>query len=150
MQMNTAMPDSLTSRFRRMEWRVTRFHDEALRPFGLNMYQAMSLIYIAWYGRDEAINQRSIEKFLYLSNPGVSKIISILEKKGYVVRLPEPSDLRSYRLRATESGVAFARELNEAILEADQKIMEPLTEEEQKTMLMLLGKIGSADNHSGR
>lgn len=150
MQINTAMPDSLTSRFRRMEWRVTRFHDEALRPFGLNMYQAMSLIYIAWYGRDEAINQRSIEKFLYLSNPGVSKIISILEKKGYVVRLPEPSDLRSYRLRATESGIAFAQELNRAILEADKKIFEPLTEEEQKTMLMLLGKIGSADNHSGR
>ena len=149
MQTNTAMPDSLTSRFRRMEWRVTRFHDEALRPFGVNMYQAMSLIFIAWYGRDEAINQRSIEKFLYLSNPGVSKIISILEKKGYVVRLPEPSDLRSYRLRATESGAAFARELNEAIRQADQTILEPLTEEEQKTMLMLLGKIGSADNHSG-
>ncbi|MDD6023631.1 MAG: MarR family transcriptional regulator [Oscillospiraceae bacterium] len=150
MEKNTAMPDSLTSRFRPMEWRVTRFHDEALRPFGLNMYQAMSLIYIAWYGRDEAINQRSIEKFLYLSNPGVSKIISILEKKGYVVRLPEPSDLRSYRLRATESGIAFAQELNEAILRADRKILEPLTEEEQKTMLMLLGKIGSTDSHAGR
>ena len=144
MQTNTAMPDSLTSRLRPMEWRVTRFHEEALRPYGVNMYQALSLIYIAWYGREEAINQRSIEKFLYLSNPGVSKIISILEKKGYVTRCPESSDLRSYRLTATEDGIAFARKLNRAILLADEKILEPLTGEERKTMLMLLEKLGAA------
>ena len=48
--MVSAAPDGLTSRLRKMEWRVTRIHSEVLQSYGVNMYQAMSLIYIAWYG----------------------------------------------------------------------------------------------------
>lgn len=140
----TAAPDSLTSRLRKMEWRVTWLHGEALKPYGVNMYQAMSLIYIAWYGGDQAVNQRSIEKYLYLSNPGVSKIVGFLEKEGYVVRNPDPRDARSYMLRATEKGKAFAQELNRAIQASDQEILQPLTPAERRTMLKLLEKIGEA------
>ena len=138
----TAAPDSLTSRLRKMEWLVTKAHDEALRKYGVNMYQAMSLIYIAWYGKSRNVNQRAIEKYLYLSNPGVSKIISALERDGYVERNPDPADARGYLLKATEEGEAFAKVLNEAILEADTVIMKPLTASEQKTMMRLLEKIG--------
>lgn len=140
----TAAPDSLTSRLRKMEWRVTWAHGEVLKHYGVNMYQAMSLIYIAWYGKSGSINQRSIEKYLYLSNPGVSKIVGFLEKEGYVVRNPDPKDARSYLLRATEKGEAFAQELNSAILESDEMIMQPLTAAERKTMMALLEKIGEA------
>lgn len=127
-----------------MEWRVTWAHGEVLKRCGVNMYQAMSLIYIAWYGRTQSINQRSIEKYLYLSNPGVSKIVGFLEKEGYIVRNPDPKDARSYVLRATEKGEAFAQELNSAILESDEMIMQPLTAAERKTMMALLEKIGEA------
>lgn len=140
----TAAPNSLTSRLRKMEWRVTWAHGEALKKHGVNMYQAMSLIYIACYGRTESVNQRTIEKYLYLSNPGVSKIISFLEREGYVERNPDPKDARSYILRATEKGEAFAEVLNGAILESDQVIMQPLTAAERRTMLKLLQKIGEA------
>ena len=140
----TAGPDSLTSRLRAMEWRVTRAHTEALRPFGVNMYQAISLIYIAWFGQGGEVNQRSVERYLYLSNPGVSKIISFLEREGYVRRETDPRDARSYLLRVTESGEAFARTLNEAILTADRYVLEPLTPAEQKTLEKLLEKIRAA------
>lgn len=141
---NTAAPDSVTSRLRKMEWRVTWAHGEALRRYGVNMYQAMSLIYIARYGGTESVNQRSIEKYLYLSNPGVSKIVGFLEKEGYVRRTPDPKDARSYILRATETGEAFAEALNAAILESDEVIMQPLSPAERKTMIALLEKIGEA------
>ncbi len=140
----TAVPDSLTSRFRKMEWFVTWAHGEVLQQYGVNMYQAMSLIYISWYGRTQDVNQRAIEKYLYLSNPGVSKIISFLEREGYVVRNPDPRDARSYLLHATDKGEAFARELNSAILEADALVLQPLTAAEQQTMLRLMAKIGDA------
>lgn len=39
---STAAPDSLTSRLRKMEWRVTWAHGEVLKRHGVNMYQAMS------------------------------------------------------------------------------------------------------------
>lgn len=138
----SAMPDSLTSRLRKMEWRVTRIHSEVLRQHGVNMYQAMSLIYIAWYGQTQSVNQRSIEKYLYLSNPGVSKIISFLENAGYVRRDPDPKDARSYLLSATPEGKAFAQVLNQTILESDDRIMAPLNAEERKTMMELLARIG--------
>ncbi len=140
----SAAPDSLTSRLRKMEWRVTLAHGEALRRYGVNMYQAMSLIYIAWYGQTQSVNQRSIEKYLYLSNPGVSKIVRFLEQEGLVERTPDSRDARSYLLRATEKGQAFAQKLNEAILESDEIIMQPLSPAERKTMLHLLEKIGEA------
>ena len=138
----TAAPDSLTSRLRKMEWLVTWAHGEALKKHGVNMYQAMSLIYIAGYGKIRPVNQRTIEKYLYLSNPGVSKIISFLEREGYVERNMDPSDARSYRLQATEKGEQFAEVLNEAILESDEIIMKPLTAAERRTLLKLLEKIG--------
>lgn len=141
---STAAPDSLTSRLRKMEWRVTWAHGEVLKRHGVNMYQAMSLIYIAWYGRIQSVNQRSIEKYLYLSNPGVSKIVGFLEKEGYVERNPDPRDARSYILRATDKGETFAQELNRAILESDEIIMQPLTQSERRTMMKLLEKIGEA------
>lgn len=144
MEQKTDAPISLASRLRRVEWRVTRVHGEALKPYGVNMYQAMSLIYIAWNGAREAVNQRTIEKYLYLSNPGVSKIISFLEREDYVVRNPDPKDARSYLLRATEKGEHFARTLNEAIEAADQVILEPLNASERRTYLMLLEKMGKA------
>ena len=140
----TAAPDSLTSRLRKMEWRTTAAHTDALRPHGVNMYQAMSLIYIAWYGRTEAVNQRTIERYLYLSNPGVSKIISFLEREGYVEREMDPRDARSYLLHATPAGEEFARQLNRAILEADRAIMGPLSAQEERTLLRLLDKLGSS------
>ena len=137
-------PYSVASLLRKTEWRVTRLHGEALRRHGVNMYQAMSLIYIATYGETETVNQRSIEKYLYLSNPGVSKIISFLEKEGYVVRNPDPRDARSYLLAATESGRAFAAVLDAAIQEADREIFAPLSPAEQRTYMKLMEKIGDA------
>lgn len=132
---------SLTSRLRKMEWRVTAIHTDALKPFGLNMYQAMSLLYIAQYGHIRDVNQRSIERFLYLSNPGVSKIVSFLEKEGYVIRESYPKDSRSYLLRATDKGMKFAAKLNDVLMEADREILSPLTLKEQETLLNLLTKI---------
>lgn len=123
---------------------MTFLHGEALKPFGVNMYQAMSLIYISWKGRETSVNQRSIEKYLYLSNPGVSKIIDFLQKEGYVERNPDPRDARSYILRATKKGDEFAQALNEAILESDRILMAPLTGDEQAAMHALLQKIGEA------
>lgn len=140
----SAAPDSLTSRLRKMEWRVTRIHSQVLQEHGVNMYQALSLIYIAWYGQRETVNQRSIEKYLYLSNPGVSKIISFLEHAGYVRRDPDPRDARSYLLSATPAGREFAQVLNHAILDSDDQIMAPLSPEERKTMMDLLDRIGKS------
>ena len=121
---------------------MTRIHSEALQKHGVNMYQALSLIYIALYGQTQSVNQRSIEKYLYLSNPGVSKIISFLENAGYVRRDPDPKDARSYLLSATPEGKKFAQVLNRAILESDDRIMAPLDAEERKTMMELLARIG--------
>ncbi len=140
----TAEPNSLTSRLRKMEWRVTRLHDEALKPHGVNMYQAMALIYVACYGQTESVNQRRIEKYLYLSNPGVSKIVVFLEKEGYILRSPDPRDARSQLLTATEKGYDFAAVLNDAIARADEAILSPLNVREQKQLLSLLQKIGEA------
>ena len=124
-----------------MEWRVTRIHSEVLQQHGVNMYQAMSLIYVAdWEGR-RTVNQRAIERFTQLSNPGVTKLITGLEKLGLLERTHDPDDARSYALRTTPKGREQVEVFRRIILDTDRELTSALTEEERGTLRALLIKL---------
>ena len=120
---------------------VSRKKNTALEPYGVTMYQAMSLIYIAQHEDSMDINQRAIERYTKLSNPGVSKLINVLEDLGYVERTTDPSDARSHLLRSTESGREHAAIFLKVIEQADKDITAPLSSEEYAQLKTLLGKL---------
>ena len=49
---------------------LNRENSRALEPFGVTMYQAMGLIYVADHEQDRTVNQRALEQYTQLSNPG--------------------------------------------------------------------------------
>ena len=115
--------------------------NEAMEKFGVTMYQAVSLIYIAENEDRRSINQRTIEWYTGLSNPGVSKLIGTLVEKGYIERRRDQHDARNYCLHTTPEGKAAAARFHLEIALTDREICSRLTQDELVTLVKILRKI---------
>ncbi len=125
----------------RADFLLNRENTRALEPYGVSVYQAMSLIYVADWEERRTVNQRAIERFTQLSNPGVTKLITGLEKLGLLERTHDPEDARSYALRTTPKGREQVEVFRSIILSTDRELTARLTEEERSTLRELLLKL---------
>ena len=120
---------------------LNRENAKALEPYGVTMYQAMSLIYVADHEGEWTVNQRAIERFTQLTNPGVTKLITALERQGLLERCHDPEDARSYILRTTPKGRERTETFRQLILDNDRRFTTDLTSEERQQLVELLKKI---------
>lgn len=120
---------------------LNRENAKALEPYGVTMYQAMSLIYVADHEEVRTVNQRAIERFTQLTNPGVTKLITALERQQLLERCHDPEDARSYILRTTPKGREMAETFRQLILDNDRRLTGGLTPEERGQLVELLKKI---------
>lgn len=124
-----------------MDHALNRENAKALEPYGVTMYQAMSLIYVADHEGERTVNQRAIERFTQLSNPGVTKLITALERLELLERTHDPEDARSYALRTTRKGRERAETFRRLILDTDRRFTAGLTAEETGLLVELLRKL---------
>ena len=127
----------------RADFLLNRENSRALEPFGVTMYQAMGLIYVADHEQDRTVNQRALEQYTQLSNPGVTKLVTGLEKMGLLERTHDPDDARSYALRTTPRGREQVEVFRDLILDTDRRLTRNLSAEERETLSELLHKINS-------
>lgn len=82
-----------------------------------------------------------------LSSVGtISVIISNLEARGLIERLPDPSDRRVCRLHLTPAGLQVIERVLPENIAMIRGAFSALTESEQQTMLTLLKKLGGKHN----
>lgn len=136
-----APPVTVSDSLHRADYFASRENSRALEPYGVTMYQAMSLIYVAEHENEMTVNQRAIERYTRLSNPGVKKLIDALERLGYVERLQDPADNRSYMLRTTSAGRAQSEVFKTVVAESDARITAALEPSEKETLIGLLNKL---------
>jgi DNA-binding MarR family transcriptional regulator len=134
-------PVTVSDALHKADFFASRENSHALEPYGVTMYQAMSLIYVAEHEEETSVNQRAIERYTRLSNPGVKKLIDALVKLGYVERSLDPSDNRSYILRTTAAGRAQSEVFKVVIAESDARITATLSPSEQESLIRLLEKL---------
>ena len=125
----------------RADFVLNRENGKKLEPYGVTMYQAMSLIYVADHEQERTVNQRAIERYTRLSNPGVTKLVTALEKLELLERTHDPADARSYILRTTEKGRAQCEVFREVLLRSDDEFAKNLTDDEREQLTNLLHKI---------
>lgn len=125
----------------RIDFLINRENGRRLEPYGVTMYQAMSLIYVADHERDRTVNQRALERYTQLSNPGVTKLVTGLEKLGLLERTHDPEDARSYALRTTEKGRTQCEVFRRLILDSDRELTHNLTPAEVEQLKGLLHKL---------
>ena len=133
--------------------------DEKIRAF-CGAWQSLSVIYED-YARKSGISYNSLyilnaiqqnenctqklicEKTL-LPKQTVNNVISAFYKSGYIELLELPENRRIKTIHLTEKGTEYADTLIPHIHQADQRAMQTLTEEQQDTLLRLIGTYVSA------
>lgn len=71
----------------------------------------------------------------------MSRVIQSLENKGVVERRPSPSDGRVSEVFLTEKGKAVVAALTDALTEAIDQVMAPITEAEKATLKDIMRRV---------
>lgn len=91
-----------------------------LEPLGLGQGQYAYLLSVC---KKPGIIQESLTEDLLYNKSSVARAIGQLEQKGFLLRMNDPQDKRSYRLFPTQKG----RDMYQIIVEKLEKINEQLT-----------------------
>lgn len=89
----------------------------------------------------DGTTQREIVDMTHLRPPTVSVILRSMEDEGLVELFKNPEDKRELRARLTQKGRAIDRDGLEKIRQTDALALTGLGEDEQATLMTLLGKI---------
>ena len=89
------------------------------------------------------ISRKELEDQLGISRQGLNELLGKLEKSGFVVRLPSPSDRRALLIQLTEQGRVAAEE-NEEYTHPLTGLLDCLSQEEQAMFSDCLNRILNA------
>lgn len=90
---------------------------------------------------NELLSQTELASLVFKDNPTLTRIIDLLSKKGYVERVTNPQDRRSFQLHLTESGLLKVNELRPKILEIREKAWENLNTKDFEEFKRILNTI---------
>ena len=99
------------------------------KNFGISIPQLLTLKHLK-EKPDYKTTMRSLRDFLSLNASTVTGIVSRLETKGYIARLPDPSDKRSTPIVLTSKGDELIKKTNLSLHEKISKNLEALDEDE--------------------
>ncbi len=117
---------------------VLKYHNEALKPYGVSFHTAIILNFIVGNEASRSINQRAIENLTGFTNPAITKIVTSMTEMGLVERQPDPVDRRNHRLVSTEKGRELASVYRSVFEKSDTDIFSKLTEDERNTLIRIL------------
>ena len=112
--------------------------EEALKSHGLIGKHLGILLLIQEKG---ALAQQEIGKCMYVDRTTMVDMIDDLEKLGFVERKSHPSDRRAHALYLTPKGNDILPRLYRLGMEAEKKLLKPLSATEQKELSRILQKL---------
>ena len=121
----------------------TRHFDAALRPLGLTHVQFIALYTIERRcQRGEIPSQVQVAAATQLDPMMISKILRLLEERGYLKRSPHPDDPRANALHLTHAGSALVRAALQVVCEAQAAFFDcRLDADSRKTLAQLLDRV---------
>ena len=121
----------------------TRHFDAALRPLGLTHVQFLALYAIERLRqRDEIPSQSQVAAATQLDPMMISKILRLLEERGYLKRSPHPDDPRANALHLTHAGDALVRAAMPVVRDAHATFFEcRLDGDSQQALAGLLDRL---------
>ena len=99
--------------------------------------------------REEPLLQKDLAQRLRLEKSTVSRLVKVLEKRGWVGRKKSSHDGRAMELRLTEAGKKAAARLAEARRAKFARILEAIPEEELAPVIRALSVLEEAMNEGG-
>ena len=105
------------------------------------MSQHGARLVLSALARNDGASQREIVEVTHLRPPTVSVILRKMQDEGIVELVKNPEDKRELRARLTQKGREIDRHGLEKIRQTDALALMGLGEDEQATLMALLGKI---------
>ena len=138
-----AEPSQVVERIGRIALQLGRWQDELFSRYALNRGEVGVLYALRSVGPPHRLSPTQLSKILMLTSAGVTNRLDGLERRGLVVRGPDPEDRRGVVVELTEAGSQLAEQAVGAAAEAQGTLLSGLTVQEVKTLGRLLRKMQS-------
>lgn len=113
--------------------------DSWFAPLGINSSQHMYLLKVC---SEPGILQDSMLDIFYVHPSNIIRMLSALEKNGFLVREPYEKDKRTYRLYPTDKAKNICEQVQIICQDAEQMLMEGISEQEQDDFARILLQAG--------
>ena len=94
-----------------------------------------------YHNQDRPIYQKDVEAEFSITRATTSKMLTLMEKNGLIVRSTVTYDARLKELRLTEKALDYAYQVRSGLDAFEASVTQALTEEERETLLRLLRKL---------
>lgn len=108
------------------------------KNFGITPEQFAILFFLS---KEDGMYQRQLAKISLKDRPNITRLIDILEEKGFVYRKADPDNRRIFKVFITEEGKKQIKEIHPSLLEMQKKAVEGINSAEIETLRKILGKI---------
>ncbi len=125
---------------------VAIFMEECGR-FDLTPVQYAALVAI---GDHPGVDATRLSALVAFDRSTLGNVLERLEAKGLIERLGSAEDKRVKRLRLTREGVRLLREVEPAVLRAQQRILAPLKPQDRRRLAALLAELVELNNDASR
>ncbi len=103
--------------------------------------QQTSILLYLFNHLDEKVNQKTLEHYYEISSATISGIITRMEAKNLIVRIPNPDDKRDKLITLSVKGEETAKAIKKSILDLEAKIVKGFDDNEIKTLLSFLERM---------
>src|SRR5262249_48303391 len=109
-----------------------------LAVFGLRARHVIALTLLRDLGEQ---NQSDLSETLGMDATNVVALLNELEADDLVQRRRSPQDRRRHTVSLTAAGRARLKEIEDLLTGVEQRVLDPLTPEEQRTLYTLLSRV---------
>jgi DNA-binding MarR family transcriptional regulator len=124
---------------RRAHQKATGIFNAVMGEFAVTPTQFAALAKLDDMGR---VSQNELGRLTAMDPATVWGVINRLIKQGYVGQSPDPDDARLVIVELTDAGRKATLRMKAIAAEVSRETLRPLTDEEAKQLLALLGRLG--------
>jgi DNA-binding MarR family transcriptional regulator len=139
----------VTGRLARLGLYLARRQEEVFGRFGLNRGEVGVLSALRIAGSPHRLTPTKLSRGLMLSSAGITSRLDRLERRGLIVRLPDPDDRRGVLIELTDRGGELVDAAVRANTESETQLLAGFNHREIDTLHRLLRKLVSALEQAG-
>jgi len=131
---------SIGFRFGNMSRKMSSLFASRLKPYGITPEQ-WTVLYQVYL--QEGINQKELALRSGKDQPSITRILDVLDKKGFVRRKPDPGDRRAYLIYATPAVKQLMNETEPLELSLNDELIAGITDEQLETLDQIMKQINA-------
>ena len=127
-----------SSNFNAVDRYLRRYRREYMAPYGLKGIHARLFMAIC---RTPGCSQDQLAKRMWFDKSTIARQMELLEKKGFITRKSSETDKRVLCVYPTEQMLQIQPDLQMAMAQWEDTLLQDLTEEEKQQLNTLLKKV---------